>query len=203
MMGLRDGVFTILYVDDMEGATVFYRDVMGLPLAFSVPGWVQFGKNGVQLVLHPKTALQKESTPGPNLAHLGFQVDDLDAEVKRLSARQVKFKTPPSGAQFGKHATCKDPEGNEIDLLEWKQVPIAAVTRDTLVNDIIAKHPETMEVFENHGIRICGGCLVLLNAPVYETAEYSGLDAKESSALVRELNAKLAELVSPPVAASQ
>jgi hypothetical protein len=56
-----------------------------------------------------------------------------------------------------------------------------------------------MEVFENHGIRICGGCLVLLNAPVYETAEYSGLDNEESSALVEELNDKLAELAALPL----
>jgi hypothetical protein len=39
-----------------------------------------------------------------------------------------------------------------------------------------------------------------LNAPLYETAEYSGLDAKESSGLVGELNGKLAELESPPLA---
>ncbi|MDE3091408.1 MAG: hypothetical protein KGJ80_18735, partial [Chloroflexota bacterium] len=48
-----------------------------------------------------------------------------------------------------------------------------------------------MQVFENHGIRICGGCIVLLNASVRETAEYSGLSRREASELVSELNEKV------------
>lgn len=200
-MALRDLAFTVIYVDDLERATVFYRDVVGLPLAFSAPGWVQFNTSGAALVLHPKTASQKEATLAPSLTHAAFQVDDLEAEYERLSGEHVKFSAPPATAGFGKHATFLDPEGNEIDLLEWKREPPVRVTADSLVNDIIVKHPETMEVFENHGIRICGGCLVLLNAPVYETAEYSGLDKGESSALVEELNERLAGLESPPLVA--
>jgi lactoylglutathione lyase len=197
-MALLDLAFTILYVDDMERATGFYRDVVGLPLAYSAPGWVQFGTKGAALVLHPKTEAQTEAPRSSNLVHPVFPVDDLEAEHKRLTAKQVKFNSPPPKADSFKHATFVDSEGNEIDLLEWKQPPFVRVTADSVVNDVIVKHPETMQVFENHGIRICGGCLVLLNAPVYETAEYSGLDAEESSALVGELNERLTELESPP-----
>ncbi len=200
-MILRDLAFTIVYVDDLERATAFYRDVVGLPLAYSVPGWVQFDTSGAALVLHPKTPSQKEAPHSASLTHAAFQVEDLEAEYERLSDEQVKFSAPPASADFGKHATFLDPEGNEIDLLEWKREPPAKVTAESVVNEIIVKHPEAMEVFENHGIRICGGCLVLLNAPLYETAEYSGLDADESSALVEELNQRLAELESPPLAA--
>ncbi len=49
-----------------------------------------------------------------------------------------------------------------------------------------------MEVLEDHGIRICGGCIVLLNASVRETAEYSGLSAAEASKMVEELDEKIA-----------
>jgi predicted enzyme related to lactoylglutathione lyase len=181
-------------VDDIERATEFYRDVVQLPLAFRAPGWVQFNTHGAALVLHPKLATQKRGASDSHTAHVGFRVDDLDAEWKRLTARQVQFVAPPASADFGKHATFLDPEGNAIDLLEWKRPPVVPVTLDSVVNNIIIQHPETMEVFEEHGIRICGGCLVLLNAPVYETAEYSGLDAEESSSLVEELNDKLSEL---------
>jgi lactoylglutathione lyase len=193
MMTLGETMFTIFYVDDVNRATAFYRDIIGLPLAYSARGWVQFGVNGNGLVLHPKTAAQKESPRGSNQAHLALRVADLDAEYERLSANHVRFAAPPSAAEFGKHATFLDVEGNEIDLLELRHPTQVAVTANTLVNDIVAKHPEAMEVFENHGIRICGGCLVLLNAPVYETAEYSGLSPKESTDLLRELNEKLAE----------
>jgi lactoylglutathione lyase len=194
-MAIQDLAFAILYVEDMERETAFYRDVIGLPIEYATKGWVQFKTNGAALVLHPKLVPQKEMPRPANLTHIAFRVDDLDTEFKRLSGHQVKFHAPPATAGFGKHATCLDPEGNEIDLLEWAHRPPAAgVTADTVVNNIINPHPETMEVFENHGIRICGGCLVLLNAPVYETAEFSGLNSEETSVLVQELNDKLAEL---------
>jgi hypothetical protein len=48
-----------------------------------------------------------------------------------------------------------------------------------------------MGVLEDHGIRICGGCIVLLNGSVRETAEYSGLSAVETSEMVEELNEKV------------
>ncbi|MGB8648986.1 MAG: VOC family protein [Anaerolineae bacterium] len=189
---MRDLSFTIIYVQDLKQATEFYRDVLELPVAFTAPGWVQFSTRGAALVLHPRLASQKEAHGA--LTHASFQVDDLDGEYKRLISRKVQFCSPPAEVHFGKHATLLDPDGNEIDLLEWKQSPPIPVTKNTRVNDIINGHPETMEVFEEHGIRICGGCLVLLNAPVYETAEYSGLNSNESSQLVEELNHKLSEL---------
>ena len=193
-MSLQDLAYTILYVDDMDRATRFYRDRVGLALAYSAPGWVQFNTTGAAVVLHPRLPEQKNAPHGDQTTHVGFRVEDLDAEYQRLVQQHVEFLAPPANAGFGKHATFLDPEGNAIDLLEWKRVPSVPVTSETVVNTIISRHPETMEVFENHGIRICGGCLVLLNAPVYETAEYSGLDAQESTELVQELNARLSEV---------
>jgi predicted enzyme related to lactoylglutathione lyase len=198
-MALQDLAFTILYVDDMERETKFYRDVLGLTLAYATKGWTQFATKGAALVLHPTLADHKDMSPRASRTHVTFRVDDLTGEYARLIAQGVEFHAPPASAGFGKHATLVDPEGNEIDLLEWAPMKTPPVTANTLVNDIINPHPETMEVFENHGIRICGGCLVLLNAPVYETAEYSGLDNEESSALVEELNDKLAELAALPL----
>lgn len=195
-MPIQNRAFVTLFLDDIERARAFYRDVIGLPLSHSSSEWMQFGTNGVLLVLQPKTASRRDSHADSNLSHMGLQVDDVESEYRRLSARQVKFTSPPMDTQFGKHATFVDPEGNEIDLLELRPPPIESVTGDTLVNNIVAKHPETMEVFEKHGIRFCGGCLVLLNAPVHETAEYSGLNEKQANALVGELNGKLAELES-------
>ncbi|MCL5951734.1 MAG: hypothetical protein M1132_08440, partial [Chloroflexi bacterium] len=86
-------------------------------------------------------------------------------------------------------ATLFDPEGNEIDLIEWSEpAEEDVISSGSIVNDILAKSPEAMEVLEEHGIRICGGCIVLLNGTVQETAEYSGLLPAEASTLVAELN---------------
>ena len=183
--------YTVVYVDDMGKCTEFYRDVLGVPLDYAVEGWTQFKSKGAALVLHPKLERQK-AQPGGSAVHVTFRVDDLDAEYKRLSAQAVKFLAPPAQAAFGKHATLLDPEGNPIDLIEWASPKQArAVSDGTVVNDILKHSPEAMEVLEDHGIRICGGCIVLLNASVRETAEYSGLSAVEASAMVEELNEKV------------
>ena len=182
--------YTIVYVNDMESATAFYRDALGIPLEYAVAGWTQFKSNGAALVLHPRLAHQRAEPLG-NAVHVTFRVDDLEAEYARLAAQAVKFLAPPAQVGFGKHATLFDPEGNQIDLIEWGKPKEARLISDsTVVNDIVSRSPEAMEVLEDHGIRICGGCIVLLNASVRETAEYSGLSAIEAAKMVEELNQK-------------
>jgi lactoylglutathione lyase len=193
-MGLNAQAIVIQYVENIERATSFYRDTLGLPLGFSAPGWVQFDAGGSAILLHTLTTSEHGANSPPGDTRLGFQVNGLEGIFERLTANGIRFVAPPSDTPFGRHATVLDSEGNEIELLELDLAAKASVTGETIVNNVIAKHPETMEVFENHGIRICGGCLVLLNAPVYETAEYSGLDPKESSELIQELNDKMADL---------
>jgi lactoylglutathione lyase len=186
---LQDLAYTIVYVDDVEKSTAFYRDVLGIPLEYSVNGWTQFKSNGASLVLHPKT--DASSAPGGRV-RMTFRVLDIDGIYRNLSERGVSFLAPPATASFGKHATLFDPDGNAIDLIEWKSTPSAEVVSDqTTVNDVLVRSPEAMEVLEEHGIRICGGCIVLLNGSVRETAEYSGLSSNETSELVEELNEKL------------
>jgi predicted enzyme related to lactoylglutathione lyase len=183
--------YTIIYVDDLEKCTAFYRDVLNVPFDYAVPGWAQFKSSGAALVLHPKLAHQKSQLQN-SLVHITFRVDDLDAVYRELVAKSVRFVAPPAQVSFGKHATLLDPEENQIDLIEWATPNQARVISDaTIVNDIIAKSPEAMGVFEEHGIHICGGCIVLLNASVRGTAEYSGLSPRETSELIEELNEKL------------
>lgn len=182
--------YTVVYVNDIEKATVFYRDVLGIPLDYAVEGWTQFKSNGAALVLHPRLEQQKSPSSG-SAVHITFRVDDLDAEYRRLIAQSVRFLAPPATVGFGKHATLLDPEGNSIDLIEWAAPrQTRSVSDTTVVNDIIVRSSEAMRVLEDHGIRICGGCIVLLNASVRETAEYSGLSAVETSKMVEELNQK-------------
>ncbi len=188
---LTDLAYIVIYVNDVDKSTSFYRDVLGIPLDYAAPGWTQFKSRGAALVLHPK--LEHQSNQGEQKVHITFRVDDLGVVYDKLTAQSVRFLAPPATTGFGKHATLFDPDGNAIDLIEWAQPHQArVVTGATIVNDILSKSPEAMEALEDHGIRICGGCIVLLNASVNETAEYSGLSTTESSALVNELNAKLA-----------
>ncbi len=197
-MAMRGSAFTIVPVAEMDRAVEFYRDVVGLSARKISATWARFDLNGGALLLRLRGNGQEKPVGTGQGAHLGVEVDNLEEEYNRLTGRDVKFARGPEQSGFGRVATLFDPDGNAIDLVEWTEPGSQPVTTNTVVNNIIISHPETMEVFENHGIRICGGCLVLLNAPVYETAEYSGLDSKESSELVQELNEKLAELARAP-----
>ncbi len=187
---LQDLAYMVVYVRDLDKCASFYRDVLGMPADDTTKGRVQFKSSGAGLVLMPKTG-QARVTDG-NPVHIAYHVDNLDDVYRALTTQNVKFLAQPVATEFGKQATICDPEDNVIDLIEWSlAASTPAVSNRTLVNDILQKSPEAMEVLEEHGIRICGGCIVLLNGSVRETAEYSGLSATETSELVEELNEKL------------
>ena len=44
--------YIIVYVSDMQRSVAFYRDVLGLPLKFSSPGWTEFITGTTTLALH-------------------------------------------------------------------------------------------------------------------------------------------------------
>jgi catechol 2,3-dioxygenase-like lactoylglutathione lyase family enzyme len=54
---------------------------------------------------------------------VGFEVSDLDATVKILKRKRVKFFKTPKEEPFGKHAIIQDPDGHLISLAEIKEKP--------------------------------------------------------------------------------
>ena len=80
-------------VHDLEGATAFYRDKLGMKFLFSVPPKMSFfDADGIRLML---------GTPErPDLDHpssiLYFKVDDIEAAYDALSKRGVHFETKPA-----------------------------------------------------------------------------------------------------------
>ena len=78
-------------VHDLQRATAFYRDVLGLPLLFTVPNLAFFDCGGVRLMLgraetpefdHPSSILY-------------FRVPDLNAAYQRLVELRVQIFAPP------------------------------------------------------------------------------------------------------------
>ena len=80
-----------IIVEDVDRATAFYRDVLGLPLLFSVPGMSFFDCAGVRLMLGRASS--------PELNHpssiLYFRVPDIQAGHKRLVESGVEIVAPP------------------------------------------------------------------------------------------------------------
>jgi catechol-2,3-dioxygenase len=191
-MGTFELAFTVIPVRDLQRAADFYHGALGLPFDEKPVSGGGLRLSGSPVALEQQAASVTDGQM--RHAHLAFRVQDLRAEYGRLVKRHVKFHSAPLEHDDRWTATALDPDGNEIDLIEYKAQARIVVTPETVVNDVMFPHPETMEVFEDHSIRICGGCLVLLNAPVRETAEYSGLNRSESAQLVQELNQKLEEI---------
>jgi lactoylglutathione lyase len=88
--------FVIKFVDDMDRAVRFYRDVLGLPLKFQSPGWSEFVTGETALGLHPPS--QKNSAGS---VELGFNVTNLERFHQEMSAKGVQFTMPPTKQDFG------------------------------------------------------------------------------------------------------
>ncbi len=108
----------ILLVSNMEKSIKFYRDTLGIPLKSKSKEWTEFVKDGTVIALHPA---KKKSMLGSGTGMLvGFMVSDMDAVVKELKSKRVKFFKTPREESFGKHAIIEDPDGHLISIAEIK-----------------------------------------------------------------------------------
>ena len=112
--------YIVIYVSDMERSTAFYRDVLGLPMKFTSPGWTEFDTGSVAIALH-RTGEEKLpphlGRPPAGQAHLGFVVDDLQTVYESLKAQDVYFSLSPQKQPTGRTlAVLHDPDGFGITL---------------------------------------------------------------------------------------
>ena len=117
---LQNPDYFIVYVSNMQRSVAFYRDVLGLPLKFSSPGWSEFNTGATTVALHT-TGDEKlpphQGRPPAGQAHLGFVVDDLQAVYEALKAQDVFFSLPPQKQVTGRTlAVLHDPDGLGITL---------------------------------------------------------------------------------------
>ena len=92
-----------LYVEDVERAILFYRDVLGLPLlrrgessaTFAFPNGALFG------LFSGGIASSTAKTPEQQSLELGFRVNDLDAASEELEAKGVQFVAIPEFQSIG------------------------------------------------------------------------------------------------------
>jgi catechol 2,3-dioxygenase-like lactoylglutathione lyase family enzyme len=105
-------------VDDVEAATAFYRDRLGLRFLFEAPGMAFFDCGGVRLML--------SRADSPEFDHPGsvlyFRVDDVRAAYDALRAREVAFVDEPHvvhrAADYDLWMTFfRDPAGNVLALM--------------------------------------------------------------------------------------
>ena len=103
--------YAIKFVADMDRAVAFYRDVLGLPLAFHSPDWSEFNTGETRLALHSAS----DANPAGSV-QLGFRSEDLDAFYAAREANGVIFTAPPVDMHGSRISRALDCEGAEISI---------------------------------------------------------------------------------------
>jgi predicted enzyme related to lactoylglutathione lyase len=110
-------------VSDVERSVEFYRDVLGIQHLFTVQGQPMafFASGDVRLYLG-----KPESADFKTRCVLYFNVDDIDAEVKRLESCGVTFNDQPhvvhrDGSTELWMAGLNDPDGHHIILMQNRE----------------------------------------------------------------------------------
>ena len=113
-------------VSDVDRATEFYEQVLGLPLLFRYPGNAFFDAAGVRLYL------AKPTEPGyDGAATLYFRVDDVTATFTLLESRGATVRERPEVVHHDPDydlwlAFVADPDGNSIGLMREAPKGLAA-----------------------------------------------------------------------------
>lgn len=105
---------SIIYAADAERTRAFVRDVLGFPHVDAGDGWLIFKLPPAELGIHPI------EPSGSGRHELYFVCDDIEATVKELEAKGVRFKGPITNAGFGLLVTLEVPGGGELGLYQTR-----------------------------------------------------------------------------------
>lgn len=103
----------------------FYRDVLGFPLEDEKHGNTELHYGcevgDIHFAIHPFENFEDQE-PGVGAIKLAFEVFDMDALLKRLSAHDIKplYEPKPMGG-IGKITAVRDPDGNLIELTQLNE----------------------------------------------------------------------------------
>lgn len=114
---MASGVATVwLPVKDMKRALSFYGDTLGLEVKKETDEWSELDANGLMIGLN---ARESSGADGNGGALLTFQPDGgIEDEVSRLEGQGVSFVGGISDHPWGRIATFKDSEGNDLQVYE-------------------------------------------------------------------------------------
>jgi methylmalonyl-CoA/ethylmalonyl-CoA epimerase len=108
---------------DLDRAVAFYRDALGLPFLFQVPGMAFFRCGELTLML----GLPVEPEFDHPSSILYFEVESIDDAHRALAGRGVTFRQQPHAVHQEPErqlwlADFVDSEGNTMALMSWKNV---------------------------------------------------------------------------------
>jgi catechol 2,3-dioxygenase-like lactoylglutathione lyase family enzyme len=119
---------TALYVADLERASAFYSDVLGLPLIHTDHRMRTFdvGGNGVLLLFAEGGSLQPTETPGGSIPphdgrgpmHVAFSVaaQELEAWQRHLTEAGIVLEGRTQWPRGGVSVYFRDPDGHLLEI---------------------------------------------------------------------------------------
>jgi len=116
-------------VSDLDRASRFYEETMGLEKKYQYSSYVGFECGGVEIGLIPKLAEgQKANQPS---ASVEFLIDDVEKLCSELKGKGVRFVEELHEEPWGgKQATFTDPDGNTLQIvqIDWEKYFAVAAT---------------------------------------------------------------------------
>jgi predicted enzyme related to lactoylglutathione lyase len=107
------------WVTDMDRAIAFYRDLLGLAVARRDGGsWALFDAGGRRFALHGAVEGQPVVPGGATAV---FSVADLDRAKTKLAAQGVPIDHEGDVQGYARFASCRDPDGNTFQLIEYSR----------------------------------------------------------------------------------
>ncbi|MEU4291730.1 VOC family protein [Kribbella sp. NPDC026596] len=110
-------------VDDVPAAIEFYTTHLGFALRSNpAPAFADVTQGPLRLLLSGPQSSGARATPaeasgaGRNRIHL--IVDDLDAEIARLEAADIVFRSELTAGPGGRQILIADPAGNLVELFQ-------------------------------------------------------------------------------------
>ena len=107
--------FVSVPVTDMERATRFYRDTLGLHLNPKSRGFPEFETGNVSLYLLDMTRVGS-GFKGPHTAHIALRVPNVQEARAKLEAAGVEFEGDVHDTGVCQMAFFRDPDGNALML---------------------------------------------------------------------------------------
>jgi lactoylglutathione lyase len=114
--------YVIWFVESLERAVPFYRDVIGLDIRLEGDGYVEFATENTKFALFERAKLPEliggEGGRAP-CGEVAFVVDDVDGEARRLRAAGADILTGPVDRPWRQRTLhIADPDGNVVEFAQ-------------------------------------------------------------------------------------
>lgn len=128
LLGLAEAA---LYVRDVQEASAFYTQALGLPIsaAFNDAVFLQTGPHNtlilfnIEGIANRHSPIPKHGAHGPGHVALAIPAAEFDAWRERLQAHQVTIEHEQTWSTGARSLYFRDPDGNSLELIEAHHYP--------------------------------------------------------------------------------